>query len=77
MSSTAAAAICNGFLADLIKGGILSKESAYLALDKCKMQRARKAAMEEATDDNEMKHKEEKIQGISFDSRKDTTFVQK
>ena len=45
VSSTAAAAICNGFLADLIRGKVVPPDSTYLARDKCKLQRARQSVM--------------------------------
>ena len=41
VSSTAAAAITSGYLADLIKGGVVSPEISYLAVDKNKMSRAK------------------------------------
>ena len=41
VSSTAAAAITSGYLADLIKGGVVNPEISYLAVDKNKMSRAK------------------------------------
>ena len=41
VSSTAAAAITSGYLADLIKGGVVNPEISYLAVDKSKMSRAK------------------------------------
>ena len=55
--STAAAAICDGFLADLIRGKILTQDSSYLALDKCKLQRARQSVMAKAREEGDLKCK--------------------
>ena len=41
VSTTATAAICDGFIADLVMGKILFPDSLYLAKNKNKLQRAR------------------------------------
>ena len=73
VSPTATAAICNGFLADLIRAGILPPESEYLTMDKCKLQRARKAVMDKAVKEGDQKCKDGTTKGIFFDGRKDNT----
>ena len=75
VSSTAAAAICNGFLADLIRGKVVPPDSTYLALDKCKLQRARQSVMAKSREEGDIKCKDGTTKGIYFDSRKDKTMV--
>jgi hypothetical protein len=75
VSSTAAAAICNGFLADLIRGKMIPPDSSYLALDKCKLQRARQSVMAKSREEGDLKCKDGTTKGIYFDGRKDKTMV--
>ena len=53
VSSTAAAAITSGYLADLIKGGVLTQDKKYLAVDKKKIQRSMGTIMSESQKDAE------------------------
>ena len=71
MSPSAAATIASEFLKDLIAAGHLDPDMAYLACDPSKLYRARKAAMEDAREQDLEKHKEAKIVGMGYDGRKD------
>jgi len=67
----ATATIASSFLKDLIAAGHLSPEMAYLACDPSKVRRARKGAMATAKKTDMDKHQTEKIEGISYDGRRD------
>ena len=71
VSPSAAATIASEFLKDLIAAGHLDPDMAYLACDPSKLYRARKAAMEDAREQDLEKHKEAKIVGMGYDGRKD------
>lgn len=71
VSPAATAAVATGFLKDLIKGGHLSSEKAFLACDPSKVRRARQEAMRMAKDLDDEKHEGNKIQGLGYDGRKD------
>ena len=71
VSPSAAATIASEFLKDLIAAGHLDPDMAYLACDPSKLYRARKAAMEDAREQDLEKHKEVKIVSIGYDGRKD------
>ena len=65
--------MASGFLKDLIEAGHLSQEMSYLALDPCKLRRARQEVMTSAQEQDTFRATEEKITAISFDGRKDNT----
>ena len=67
----AAAALATGFLQDLIAGGHLSPDLAYLACDPAKVRRARQKAMRMARVMDEEKHHGVKIAGLGYDGGKD------
>ena len=71
----AAAALVSGFLRDLIAARHLEEDLAYLVVDPSKMRRAREAVMGGATAVEDTKAKEEIIEAIYFDGRKDKTRV--
>ena len=71
VTPSAAAALATGFLQDLIAGGHLSPDLAYLACDPAKVRRARQKAMRLARDMDEEKHHGVKIAGLGYDGRKD------
>ena len=71
VSPSAAAIIASEFLKDLIAAGHLDPGMAYLACDPSKLYSARKAAMEDAREQDLEKHKEAKIVGMGYDGRKD------
>ena len=62
---------------DLIAGGILTPDHSYLAVDKCKVQRARSLAMRGARESGEESSLRDKIEGIFFDGRKNQTNIMK
>ena len=73
VSNTAAAAVARGYVYDLIKAEMLTKDMALLAVDRKKVHRARNLVMKHL---QKSEHKsEEKIDCILFDSRIDTTKV--
>ena len=63
----------SGFLRDLIAARHLEEDLAYLVVDPSKMRRAREAVMGGATAVEDTKAKEEIIEAIYFDGRKDKT----
>ena len=65
--------MANGLLKDLMACGHLSQEMSYLALDPCKLRRARQEVMTSAQEQDTFRTTEEKIMAISFDGRKDKT----
>jgi hypothetical protein len=71
VSSTAAAAICNEFLADLNREKVVAPDSSFLALDKCNLQRARHSVMAKSREEWDLKCKDGTTKGIYFDGRKD------
>ena len=71
ISPGAAAACAASFLQDLIEGGYLSPDMAYLACDPSKVRRGRKEVMATAKVLDSEKYKEKKITGLSYDGRKD------
>ena len=73
VSPAAAAAVASGFLRDLIDAGHLSKDKSYLALDPSKVRRARESVMLGATKTEDARAKEEIIEAIYYDGRKDKT----
>ena len=75
VSSTASAALCSSFLADLIKGKVLPPEYEYLAVDKSKVARAKERVMKESRAKDEERNQDEVISGIFADGRKDKTKV--
>ena len=75
VSSTAAAAITSGYLADLIKGGVLTQDKIYLAVDKKKIQRSMDRIMSESQEDAEDGLKSEPVTGLFADGRKDKTLM--
>ena len=77
VSATATAVICDGFIADLVMGKILSPDSLYLAKNKNKLQRARWYVITEVKKEEDQKVKKNPIRGIYFYSWKDTTLILK
>ena len=71
ISPAAAATITMEFLKDLIAAGHLSPDMSYLACDRNKLDRARKAAMSEANMNDKEKKARDKIEAISYDGRRD------
>ena len=67
--------MASGFLKDLIEAGHLSQEMSYLALNPCKLRRARQGVMASAQKQDTVRATEETIRAISFDGRKDNTRV--
>lgn len=67
----AAAAIATGYLQDLIAGGHINPDLAYLACDPNKVRRARQEAMTMARAIDEEKYLGVKITGLGYDGRKD------
>ena len=65
LSPNATALICSEFLKDLIEAGHLSKDLSYLACDRKKVERARKAVMKE------FEGEKVSIPGLGYDGRKD------
>ena len=53
--------MANGFLKDLMARGHLSQEMSYLALDPCKLRRARQEVMTSAQEQDTFRTTEEKI----------------
>ena len=76
-SATETAATASSFLMDLIAAGYLSPEHSSLAVDKCKVQRAKSVLMSGARQSGEEASLNDKILGIFFDGRKDSTRVMK
>ena len=75
VSNREAAACATAFLGDLIKGGHLSPEAAYLAVDPAKVQRARDALIVKATSSGLEDLEEDKPHCLLFDARIDSTKV--
>ena len=75
VSSTATAAICSSFLADLINGKVLPSECEHLAVDKYKVMRAKERMMNESKIHDEERNQEDVITGIFADGRRDKTKV--
>ena len=73
VSPAAAAAVCTGYLQDLIAAGHVSPDLAYLACDPSKLVRARKASMAISIRKDLEKVEQEEITGIYFDGRRDKT----
>ena len=71
VSPGAAAAIATGFLQDLIAGGHINPDLAYLACDPNKVRRARQEAMTMAGAIDKEKYQGVKITGLGYDGRKD------
>ena len=65
--------MATGYLKDLIAAGHLSQEMSYLALDPCKLRRARQEVMTSAQEQDTFRATEEKSTAICFDGRKDNT----
>ena len=74
-SNRTVAALSTAYLGDLIRSGILPKESAYLAVDPAKVQRAKDKVLTKAKEKGEIKSQEEDIMCIMFDARIDPTKV--
>ena len=74
-SNRSVAALSTAYLGDLIRAGILSEDSAYLAVDPAKVQRAKEKVMAKAREKGEIRTQEEDIQCIMFDARLDQTKV--
>ena len=73
VSPAAAAALASGFLQDLITGGHLSSDMAYLACDPNKLRRARQRVMVSARSIDQGNHQGTKIVGLGYAGRKDKT----
>ena len=71
VSAAATATIATEFLKDLITAGVLEPKMAYLACDPSKLERARKQVMAQATEMDKQAYAHEKIEGLSYDGRKD------
>ena len=50
-------------------------DTSFLALDKCKLQRARQSVMSKSREEGDLKCKDGTTKGIYFDGRKDKTMV--
>ena len=74
-SNISASALSTAYLGDLIRAGVLTEDSAYLAVDPSKVQRAKEKVMAKAREKGEIRTQKEDIKCIMFDARLDKTKV--
>ena len=68
-------ALSTAYLTDLIRTGVLTEDSAWLAVDPTEVHRAKEKVMAKAGEKGEIRTQKEDIKCIMFDARLDQTKV--
>ena len=72
-SNRSVSTLSTAYLGDLIRAGVLTEDSAYIAVDPAKVQRAEEKVITNAREKDDIRTQEEEIKCIMFDARLDQT----